>query len=201
MPYIEVTPDDIETANRLCHQVLGRSLDELAPQTRRLLKQIDEMVTEQCRKRGMDRCDFRFTQREVRERISIGNTQLKVHLSRLVELEYVLVHHGGRGQQFIYELVYEGHGDNGTPFVSGLIDVSRLRKCDYDANRSGQNEERSGSGRPQVGPKSGGCRGANRPVSVNDIAALPPINGKRVKNAHLDERKNRSHVHVSEGSY
>jgi len=35
---------DIETANRLAHEVLGRSLDELPPQTRRLLLAIDEMV-------------------------------------------------------------------------------------------------------------------------------------------------------------
>ena len=35
--YIEVTKEDIATANRLAHEVLGRSLDELPPQTRRLL--------------------------------------------------------------------------------------------------------------------------------------------------------------------
>ena len=35
--YIEVTLDDIAMANRLAHEVLGRSLDELPPQTRRLL--------------------------------------------------------------------------------------------------------------------------------------------------------------------
>ena len=35
--YIEVTLEDIDTANRLAHEVLGRSLDELPPQTRRLL--------------------------------------------------------------------------------------------------------------------------------------------------------------------
>ena len=37
LEYIEVTLDDIATANRLAHEVLGRSLDELPPQTRRLL--------------------------------------------------------------------------------------------------------------------------------------------------------------------
>ncbi len=33
--YIEVTLDDITHANRLAEEVLGRSLDELPPQTRR----------------------------------------------------------------------------------------------------------------------------------------------------------------------
>jgi DNA-directed RNA polymerase specialized sigma24 family protein len=35
--YIEVTRDDIRIANELTREVLGRSLDELPPQTRRLL--------------------------------------------------------------------------------------------------------------------------------------------------------------------
>lgn len=45
IPYIEATLQDIEVANRLAAEVLGRSLDELAPQTRRLLLAADEMVT------------------------------------------------------------------------------------------------------------------------------------------------------------
>ena len=37
--------DDIALANKITHEVLGRSLDELPPQTRRLLLLIDEMVS------------------------------------------------------------------------------------------------------------------------------------------------------------
>jgi hypothetical protein len=48
LSYIEVAPSDIEMANRLAHEVLGRSLDELPPQTRRLLMLIDEMVRADC---------------------------------------------------------------------------------------------------------------------------------------------------------
>ena len=43
-PYIEVTLDDIALANQLAPEVLGRSLDELPPQTRRLLGCIRELV-------------------------------------------------------------------------------------------------------------------------------------------------------------
>ena len=46
--YIEVTLEDIAVANRLAHQVLGRSLDELPPQTRRLLVLVEEMVSAAC---------------------------------------------------------------------------------------------------------------------------------------------------------
>src|SRR5262249_54414565 len=35
--YIEATVEDIELANQLAHELLGRSLDELPPQTRNLL--------------------------------------------------------------------------------------------------------------------------------------------------------------------
>jgi len=46
--YIEVTLQDIELANDLAHQVLGQSLDELPPQTRRLLGKLQSWVSEQC---------------------------------------------------------------------------------------------------------------------------------------------------------
>jgi DNA primase len=65
--YIEVTLDDIATANGLAHEVLGRSLDELPPQTRRLLLAVDEMVTKECERAAMERSDYRFSRRDVRE--------------------------------------------------------------------------------------------------------------------------------------
>src|SRR5271167_4579970 len=103
LAYIEVTREDIATANRLCHEVLGRSLDELPPQTRRLLELLDAMVRGASAKLGVEREDVRFTRREVREHTQWGNTQTKVHLGRLIEMEYVLVHRGQQGQGYVYE--------------------------------------------------------------------------------------------------
>ena len=170
--YIEVTREDIAVANRLAHQVLGRSLDELPPQTRRLLLLVDEMVNAASRARAIDRVDYRFTRREVREATGWGNTQLKVHLGRLEEMEYLAVHRGGRAGGFRYELCYDGQGKDGRPFLVGLANPATL--CEYDeagsggstpqrsggdGQRSGETGQRSGSGRPVVGPKSGGGRG------------------------------------------
>ena len=153
--YIEVTLADIAFANQLAHEVLGRTLDELPPQTRRLLGLIVAVVEEACRMQQMPRAAHRFSRRQVREYTRWGDTQLKIHLARLTELEYLLVHRGGRGQSFEYELLFNGPADSMTPHVSGLIDVDTLTR-DYDPGRSGCCAPQSGPGRPSVGAVSGG---------------------------------------------
>jgi DNA primase len=157
--YIEVTLEDIETANRLAHEVLGRSLDELPPQTRRLLRSIDEMVTQECARLQMERSDFRFSRKDVRRHTQGGDTQLKVHLHRLEELEHLLVHHGGRGQSFVYELLYQAGSQPSKPRLPGLMDV-------YDLEKPGAGGGRSGSSRGQVGRVSGAGRAFETPVDT-----------------------------------
>jgi hypothetical protein len=125
--YIEVTLEDIAVANRLVHEVLGRTLDELPPQTRRLLLLMDQMVSESCKRLKRDRSDYRFSRRDIREYTGWSYDQVRVHLDRLIELEYVLVHRGGRGQSFVYELLYDGKGQDGKPHLCGLIDVEALK--------------------------------------------------------------------------
>ena len=63
---------------------------------------------------------------------------VRTHLEKLVALEYVVVHRGGPGQRFVYELLYDGEGEGGRRFLMGLIDIENLdRKRDYDSNREG----------------------------------------------------------------
>ena len=164
LEYIEVTLDDIATANRLAHEVLGRSLDELPPQTRRVLLLIDEMVSAECERQKMERTDFRFSRRDVRQHTKWGDTQLRVHLRRLEELEYLLVHRGGRGQSFVYELVFERQGDSSKPLLPGLIEMEKLSGYAYDAKNAGQNGQFAGRARPQSGGITGGARGEESPV-------------------------------------
>jgi hypothetical protein len=189
--YIEVTKEDIRIANRLAHEVLGRSLDELPPQTRRLLGLLDEMVTAECGRLRVDRADFRFSRRQVREYTGWGDTQLKVHLGRLVELEYVVVHRGnGHSQRFGYELVYQRSDGNG-PFLSGLIGADELsaHECDEnrsvsESNRSVQSEERSGSGRAVVGVQSVGGRHVESVMNQHQSGAIRERSGAVHVNTH-----------------
>jgi DNA primase catalytic core len=126
--YIEVAIADIAVANRLAHEVLGRSLDELPPQTRRLLLAVDEMVTAECKRQKMERADYRFSRRDVRAYTGWGDTQIKIHLHRLEEMEYLLIHRGGRGQSIVYELMFTRPSDGGKPVLGGLIDIEKLGK-------------------------------------------------------------------------
>jgi hypothetical protein len=160
LAYVEVTLADIAAANRLTHEVLGRSLDALPPQTRRLLGLIAGLVVERAAAQSVTRGDIRFTRRELREATGWGDTQLKLHLSRLAELEYLLIHRAERGQGHVYELLYDGDG-SAAPHLSGLIDLAALAAGSYDAQRSGLQAGRSGlaadqspAGRPQVGGQS-----------------------------------------------
>ncbi len=163
--YIEATEDDIAVANRLAHMVLGRTLDELPPQTRTLLTLIDELVTAHCEQEQVERRDYRFTRREIREATLWGNTQLKVHLKRLEELEYLIVHRGGRGQSFVYELAYQGEGQDGQPFLLGLQELETQqydgKKSGVDYSWSGEKNTLAGWGRPAVGRVPGAGRPAD----------------------------------------
>jgi DNA primase catalytic core len=84
--YIEATNEDVELAKKLINEVLGRSLDELPPQTRRLLLLIDGMVTEECKRQQIERPEYRFSRRDVREFSAWSDSQLKRHLARLEDL-------------------------------------------------------------------------------------------------------------------
>ena len=175
--YIEVIPADIVVANRLAHEVLGRSLDELPPQTRRLLLLLHEWVAEQMAARELPRAEVRFTRKEVRAHTGWGDTQVKLHLHRLAELEYLAVHEGGRRQPFVYELAWDGDGADGAPRLSGLLDPDTLtydgQWAGHSAPRAGADGEWAGSGRPVAGVRAGSGRDGANGRNVNGHKEIP----------------------------
>jgi DNA primase len=179
--YIEATLSDIELANRIAHEVLGTSLDELPPQTRRMLTQVCTLVHERMRVQGLPRKDIRFTRAELRAATASSDTQLKVHLARLAELEYLLIHRAARGQGFEYELLFDGASEDASKVLSGLIDVAALRKTTsamteantYDTQRSALNAARSVSNAAQSGTGRGAGGGVPGGGQVDGSVAKP----------------------------
>ena len=172
---VVATLEDIEVANRLASEVLGQSLDGLMPQTRQLLVLLDDYVTQQATERKIPRLEVRFTQRELRETLGWSDRQVRRHLQRLVELEYVLVFRTGLGNGRAYQLVYQGEGKNGEPFLLGLIEPSKLQpvklRLPSQSKVTGGQKDRSapqpaGNRRPLGGlsatPKNGASRAAKK---------------------------------------
>ncbi|MFP1814127.1 CHC2 zinc finger domain-containing protein, partial [Lonsdalea quercina] len=109
--YIEVEQGDIALANQLAHEVLGRTLDEMPPQTRKLLVWLKGWVQETAQSQALKADEVRFTRRDVRAALGWGDTQLKIHLSRLLEMEYLLLFR--RGLTYEYGLLWDGEDTGG----------------------------------------------------------------------------------------
>ena len=124
--YIEATLEDIETANRLAREVLGRSLDELPPQTRRLYGQVREVVRGLMEKDQQPQSRSHFSRRQIRDKSGWSEVQVRVHLQRLEELEYVARRFGRQGSSCLYELLLPVEIEDG-PYFIGLLDVEKLR--------------------------------------------------------------------------
>ena len=173
--YIEVTAEDIAQANAIAHEVLGRSLDELPPQTRRLLASVVEHVRGQARAQAIPQAEVRFTRRDVRAWTGWGDTQLRVHLTRLHELEYLVAHRGMRGQSFEYELAFDGDTGTEAPHLVGLIDADDLAEpttTDTTMTSSrGASPQFAAPSRGQNGPNAGPSRAS--PSADNPALARP----------------------------
>lgn len=198
--YVESTLADIEVANRLAHLVLGQSLDELAPQTRRLLGEVHAHVVAAAKQLAVDVALVRFTRRQLREQLGWGDTQLKVHLARLVDLELVLAHRLDSGA-YGYELTWRGEGTSGGPFLAGLTDPTTLRQPPtptYDGDRSGPQGERSAPGRPPVGGWS--APGQIPTDTINGALRDADEHEGGHVNGHANGRDGNGHVNGHDGS-
>jgi DNA primase len=133
LEYVPVTLDDIALANELAPEVLGRSLDELPPQTRTVLGHIRTLMRAKLEKtKGVNT----FTRRELHGACGWSFTQLRIHLERLIEQEYVAVHSGRMGSQFVYEILIDLDAPEHTAHVP-LLDVATLKTHAYKVNLAG----------------------------------------------------------------
>jgi hypothetical protein len=133
--YIEATDADIALADRLGTGVLMRDASELPPGTEALLRELSAWAG-----------TAPFTRRSAREALGLGDTQLKVHLRRLVELEYITTarsHHG-----VWYSLCWSDPQTERARGTDGAV-----------TNTKPTASKRSGTGRGVVGAQSGSGRG------------------------------------------
>lgn len=125
---IEVEKKDIELANKIAVEILGKTLDELSIPSRNLLELLEKMIDERISKlkqcdsdRLIKRSDITFTRRDIREFTSWTQTRLRNHLKELIDLEYIVIDSGGNGRSLQnYKLMYDGQGKDGNKFLNGL---------------------------------------------------------------------------------
>ena len=143
LQYIEVIVEDIEKANILAGEILGRLLDELSPPSRMLLKMIHEMVEARCKEPGIEPKDYHFSRRDIREWTRWSDFQIKCHIRQLEELEYLYSIAGKKGKEYVYELLYPGGGEDGKPFLMGLTSIEQLKRkvSDQQSAISDQHKE------------------------------------------------------------
>jgi hypothetical protein len=143
---------------------------------------IERLVEAVCLERELERHELRFTRRQVIEASGMSLTQVRHHLQRLVDHEYVVVHSGRRGHSFVYELLYDGGGKDGNPFVIGLIDVGKLKGGEsYDKKVAGVDSEKAGPYRGQNGSKTGAWRNGKESISAEQIGGISvPVAKKRL---------------------
>ena len=184
LEYIEATAEDVALAKQLMRQVIMPSLDELPPHTRRLLLVIEHMVKEECEGFEIEPSEYRFTRRTVRQYTKWGDTQLRLHLKRLEEMEYLRVRYGGPGQTFVYQLRTEQEEKNrnhaGSRGVRG--------------NRAGVGESEPSPAMTRVEATtarfSENITGVSQPGSLkNHIVAATKPNGAGKPNGHALARR------------
>ena len=126
VPFIRATLGDIALANRLAPDLLGRSLDELPPQTRRVFEAIKQTVRARCEGEQIEQRVALFSRREIRARLGWGLTQIRAHLERLRDLEYIEARFGRPGASYQYELLADCRETADKAHI-GLLDVEKLK--------------------------------------------------------------------------
>ena len=110
--YIEVTRQDIERVDRMMAEVLEQTTEEITPQARRMLGiliKLDQELPLTQGSQGPAHGPHRWTRREIRERTNWSDTQVRMVLAQLVDMEHVIqIGSGGRGSLVRYQLA-ESH--------------------------------------------------------------------------------------------
>jgi hypothetical protein len=125
-----------------------------------LLAFIRELMKTKRKSNGAKAASY-FSRKELRDLCGWSLTQVRVHLERLVDLEYLAIRHGRLGSQFVYEVLFDLDAPESVAHI-GLIDTAKLRH-DYKTNLAGFEAGVAG----QNGHLAGGGETPPPPVSTN----------------------------------
>ncbi|MEI6810222.1 MAG: hypothetical protein WCN95_16005, partial [bacterium] len=122
--YVEVDRKDLEIADELAREILGKNLDDLNSVSRDLLLQIEKMVLERMKAQSdpekgarLRRGDITFTRREIREYTGWPHMRVARYIGQLVELEYLITQAGRNGQRYVYTLYWDSSKVNENSLV------------------------------------------------------------------------------------
>ena len=198
--YVEVELGDIETANRLAHEVLGRSLDELPPQTRRLLALLDELVVGRVRAARRWSAATSASPGGRCARRPAGATRSSGSTWRgWWSWSTCWCTRAAGGRATSTSCSTRRGGDEERPLLPGLIDVEALRAREAGVRR----EERGGSEPPRRAeprvrgaiapptcPHSRGDRGGElSPLAAETSAENPPASPETAHREAGEERR------------
>ena len=124
--WIEVTREDIERANSLMDAVLEQTTDERSPGARRMLAELRGI--------SLDQPEHKWSRREIRERSGWSDTQVRLVLKQLVELEDVLQFGSGQGRQALYQLAPQS--GSGSSALKPTSQTSHSSDCEVLSHAS-----------------------------------------------------------------
>ena len=116
--YIESTVEDYDIAYDMANDIIGDSLTELMKPERDFLKRIEEMLKE----KNKDK----FTRRQLREYLGLPDHIVRKYITKLVELEYLQIIEGKKGQKYEYKLHEESQVAE--KIIKGLTTPEELRE-------------------------------------------------------------------------
>lgn len=112
---------------RIAREIIGSTLDEMAPHTRNFMMMFYDLVQNIHKKesRPPDKC--RVLCRDLEKKTGLSRSQVTKHLLKLQTLEYAFAYKDDKRRNH-YELLYDGQGNSGKVFIPGIPSEPELKK-------------------------------------------------------------------------
>lgn len=107
-PYLYMTKEDVELANRICRVLFENTIGDLLPPVKTLLFTVRELCMKKSRESSLPVEEITFTKSEAMEAANMSEWHTRKYMSELIRLEYAGVLSGKKGQRYVYCLLNPG---------------------------------------------------------------------------------------------